>query len=128
MDDQVERIGANIPSWSEVYDNITLQQMDGTPNSQPGMAQQFYNDGEKRIPARKMLIPIGSIGNWHDGNAMPDKRNSPFQTYLKGRIYQLYGHVSSAKTHYEAVQNDPDLEEIFRRAAAWFLRSMARGF
>lgn len=126
MDDQVERVGADIPSFSEVYDNITLQQMDGTAQLRPAMAQQFYEDGEKRLRSRKMLIPIGSIGDWRDGNAMPDKRNTPFQTYLKGRIYQLFGHFSSAINHYNAVQNDPDLEQIFRRAAAWFLASMAR--
>ncbi len=126
MDDQVERVGADIPSFSEVYDNITLQRMEGAPKLRPAMAQQFYDDGEKRLPSRKLLIPIGYLGNWDDVNATPDKENSPFQTYLKGRIYQLYGHYSSAKNHYEAVQNDPDLEEVFRRAAAWFLRSMAR--
>lgn len=126
MDDQVDRVGSGIPGWSAVYDNITLQQMDGTPKKRPAMAKQFYDDGEKRIRSRKMIVSVGSIGTWDDGDAMPDKSATPFQTYLKGRIYQLYGHVSSAMNHFEAVRNDPGLEKIFQRAAAWFMQSMAR--
>ena len=126
MDDQIDKVSADIPSWSEVRDNVTLQQMDGTPMLRPAMARQFYDDGEKRIPSRKMFVPVGLFGGWSDDNAMPDSKNSPFQTYLKGRVFQLYGNTSSVTNHYEAVWNNPDLQDVFQRAAAWFLQSMAR--
>ncbi len=126
MDDQIEGLGIDIPSWSDVHKNITLQQMDGTPSRKTALARDIYENGEKRIRARKVPIPIGVIGDWADSDAMPDKRNSPFQIYLKGSIFQLYGHDLSARNHYESIQNDPNLPPTFQRAAVWFLRSMAR--
>lgn len=124
MDDQVGGLGAGIPSWSDVRNNITLQRMVGTSTTKTALARDIYDNGEKRIRAKKMPIPIGAIGNWDDGNAKPDQGNSPFQIYLKGRIFQLYGHAASARNHYELIQNDPDLPQSLRRAAAWFLRSV----
>lgn len=119
MDDQIENLGVDVPSWSDVH-----KQVEGKPVQQWVLTEEIYNAGEKRIRIKKVPVPIGIIGNWQDGNVMPDKRNSPSQIYLKGRIYQLYGHDLSARNHYESLQNNPNSRQSFQRAAALFLRNM----
>lgn len=121
MDEHGRKLGLNIPVWSDVNKYITLQQMEGSKMARAALIRRVYDDGERRIPTERLLLPVGRVDPWEDQNAYPERSNTLFQTYLKGRIYLLFGHYRSARNHFEFLEEQNDLPKSLQAAAIWFL-------
>jgi hypothetical protein len=128
MDEDRTHTDANIPVWSTIAEEFKPEGAYDADYS-PDTVMGFFQDGEKRIAIRGLVVPIGIIDPWPEPATPPvvGGGSHPFydgkeglRHYLRARVYQLYGYNAAARTEFAKVLTDAPAEPFIRKAAEIF--------